>query len=551
MQTESAAGFYGKLPCKGDFLQRRVSQEFVDGWDTWLQQCLFVSREQLQDRWLDAYLTSPVWRFVLGEGVCGSGAYAGVMLPSVDRVGRYFPLTLIAQLNTDDCLLEVAGDDGRQWFDSAEALALGALQAHDLDLVAFDEQVAALTGPVGGPQAAESAQLRGLMGSSQFARRPGQWQVPLSTVHSVQRAANVFASRELERTLRPLALWWTAGSDVVAPCWLCNRGLPSPSSFAALLAGGWERFGWESLGLATAVGPGPPRTSATADPARTPASAAGPTWRPAPAGSARSIGPAASALELNSQPVAITVRHGAITRGPGSPPRIYFISRPDQRLWGVSCSAGHDPGGASIAQSMADVLHDIPTAGSLSSLVEEVRRALEAVRNQPPGPASGTTVAEIGAVVFLSRSNECAVVCAGPAQAVRLRASEVTVIEGELQSVQSDGDPLQLPRTAARGSLLDLLTAPAPAPSAEPVVAHYDTLMSGDVWLLAGARLFDDPQLARLPVLLARRFVDDAQTGADAALAAVQRLSGGDSGFNDRELPLMLLAAASSAADLR
>ena len=613
MQTESAAGFYGKLPCKGDFLQRRVSQEFVDGWDTWLQQCLFVSREQLQDRWLDAYLTSPVWRFVLGEGVCGSGAYAGVMLPSVDRVGRYFPLTLIAQLNTEDCLLEVAGDDGRQWFDSAEALALGALQAHDLDLVAFDEQVAALTGPVGGPQAAESAQLRGLMGNSQFARRPGQWQVPLSTVHSVQRAANVFASRELERTLRPLALWWTAGSDVVAPCWLCNRGLPSPSSFAALLAGGWERFGWESLGLATAVGPawtsaaagsastpdvadpagmpdatgsaptpdaanpawapsaigsarapdaadqawtsapatGPPRTSATADPARTPASAAGPTWRPAPAGSARAIGPAASALELNSQPVAITVRHGAITRGPGSPPRIYFISRPDQRLWGVSCSAGHDPGGASIAQSMADVLHDIPTAGSLSSLVEEVRRALEAVRNQPPGPASGTTVAEIGAVVFLSRSNECAVVCAGPAQAVRLRASEVTVIEGELQSVQSDGDPLQLPRTAARGSLLDLLTAPAPAPSAEPVVAHYDTLMSGDVWLLAGARLFDDPQLARLPVLLARRFVDDAQTGADAALAAVQRLSGGDSGFNDRELPLMLLAAASSAADLR
>ena len=129
MHAQSAAGFYGKLPCKGDFLQRRVSQEFVDAWDAWLQQSLHVSREQLQERWLDAYLTSPVWRFVLAAGVCGSGTYAGVMLPSVDRVGRYFPLTLITQLNTEDCLLEVAGEAGRQWFESAEALALGKLQA--------------------------------------------------------------------------------------------------------------------------------------------------------------------------------------------------------------------------------------------------------------------------------------------------------------------------------------------------------------------------------------------------------------------------------------
>src|SRR5262249_13438980 len=83
MQTRSAAGFYGKLPSKGDFLLRRVSQEFVDAWDAWLQQSLFASRENLQERWLDAYLTSPVWRFALSDGVCGSGAYAGLMLPSV------------------------------------------------------------------------------------------------------------------------------------------------------------------------------------------------------------------------------------------------------------------------------------------------------------------------------------------------------------------------------------------------------------------------------------------------------------------------------------
>jgi type VI secretion system protein ImpM len=339
MQTQSAAGFYGKLPCKGDFLQRRVSQEFVDAWDAWLQQCLFVSREQLQGRWLDAYLTSPIWRFALSDGVCGSGAYAGVMLPSVDRVGRYFPLTLVAQLNTGDCLLEVAGDAGQQWFDSAEALALGALQAHDLDLEAFDEQVTALAAPSTESHASEPTYLRELLQNSQFAHRPGQWQIPLSSVHSVQRAANVFASRELERTLRPLALWWTDGSDLIAPCWLCSRGLPAPASFTAMIAGGWEGSGWESLGPPLAAAP---TTSVPADPV----------------------------LELGAQPVEIIARHVAPIRRHDAVSRVYFVSRPDVGVWVISCSEGHAPGSSAAAQSMADALQEIPTAGSLTSLVE-------------------------------------------------------------------------------------------------------------------------------------------------------------------------------------
>ena len=102
----------------------------------------------------NVYLTSPVWRFAIAEGVCGSGAYAGVMVPSVDRVGRYFPLTLAVQLNTEDCLLELASEAARNWFDAAEALLLSALEAHDLDLTWFDEQVLALGSPLGEADAA-------------------------------------------------------------------------------------------------------------------------------------------------------------------------------------------------------------------------------------------------------------------------------------------------------------------------------------------------------------------------------------------------------------
>ena len=110
MDTASPVGYYGKLPCKGDFLQHCVPHEFVDNWDAWLQECLHVSRQQLEERWRDAYLTSAIWRFALAESVCGSGAYAGVMVPSVDRVGRYFPLTVVTQLHSEDCLLDIACD---------------------------------------------------------------------------------------------------------------------------------------------------------------------------------------------------------------------------------------------------------------------------------------------------------------------------------------------------------------------------------------------------------------------------------------------------------
>ena len=91
-------GFYGKLPSHGDFLRRRVSDAFVDAWDAWLRECLAASRTALGARWLDVYLTSPAWRFVCAPGACGPAPVIGLLAPSVDQVGRYFPLTLVAEL---------------------------------------------------------------------------------------------------------------------------------------------------------------------------------------------------------------------------------------------------------------------------------------------------------------------------------------------------------------------------------------------------------------------------------------------------------------------
>jgi type VI secretion system protein ImpM len=87
-------GFYGKIPSEGDFVTRRLPWEFTSAWDDWLQQGMLASREALGARWLALYLSAPIWRFQLAPGVCGPQGWRGLFFASVDRVGRYFPLTL-------------------------------------------------------------------------------------------------------------------------------------------------------------------------------------------------------------------------------------------------------------------------------------------------------------------------------------------------------------------------------------------------------------------------------------------------------------------------
>ena len=88
------AGWFGKLPMLGDFASRRLPDAFIGPWDEWLQASLASSRSATGDRWLDLYLTFPVWRFALPAGLIGDRCWIGVLLPSVDRVGRCFPLTI-------------------------------------------------------------------------------------------------------------------------------------------------------------------------------------------------------------------------------------------------------------------------------------------------------------------------------------------------------------------------------------------------------------------------------------------------------------------------
>ena len=215
-----APGFFGKLPSHGDFVGRRLPPEVRQCLDDWLQRALVRSKAELGLAWLATWGSSPLWRFVIGAGVCGEQAWAGVMMPSADRVGRCFPLLLTAPVDGTPsrgaCLTRHGG-----WFDRLEALALSALD-QEFSLDAFDAALAAAgDGPCAGT-------------TTGCVRTPAPARVMTPCAATLKQPD----------ALTGQSAWWGAGSPAVAPCVALYPGLPAPAHFAALLDGCWAERGW-------------------------------------------------------------------------------------------------------------------------------------------------------------------------------------------------------------------------------------------------------------------------------------------------------------------
>ena len=181
--SAAAFGFFGKLPARGDFVRRGLPRGFAEPWDGWLSGLIGASKAAAGGAWLPAFLEAPVWRFALPAGHCGKQAAAGLMLPSVDRVGRYFPLTFAAVGD---------GAPAEAWLDRCEAAGRAALE-QDLD----PDAVMAMLG-----------------------------------VPDLQKAGapNGFAE------------WWTEGGPRVGPSRMAMAGLPDAAAFARMLGLDGERM---------------------------------------------------------------------------------------------------------------------------------------------------------------------------------------------------------------------------------------------------------------------------------------------------------------------
>jgi type VI secretion system protein ImpM len=220
-------GYYGKVPTNGDFVLRRLPRSFLDPWDGWLQRAIAVSREQLAEAWLDAYLTSPIWRFALTAGVCGGQAAAGVLMPSVDSVGRYYPMTIATLQPGPRNPFDLAAR-ADSWFASAEDAALSCLEK-GFRLEGLDKRLGALGALDGGgrpPGQALPETPAGGLGWSLDQGGPEQ----LCQGLYPEMLDDLLRSR-----FRTYSLWWTTGSEQIAPSLRVYEGLPYEGDFAGFL----------------------------------------------------------------------------------------------------------------------------------------------------------------------------------------------------------------------------------------------------------------------------------------------------------------------------
>ncbi len=239
----SNLGFFGKIPLTGDFIHRRMSSVFMNRWDEWLKVNILHSQKKLGERWLPIYSQSPMWRFCIAPGVIDDKAYLGVMIPSVDSVGRYFPLT-VAQAVDVKAIPFMLSDTANQWFHSIEDLLLDLLEGYEPNLQVFDAKIAALQ-----PKWIDS--LASIPAGQTSLNKTFNLHLEVSSASSINHSLSSLMLNNLLESKKGFTFWWNEGSEAYQPNMLLSDKLPAMDQFCALLDGSWQEHQWISLPLAS------------------------------------------------------------------------------------------------------------------------------------------------------------------------------------------------------------------------------------------------------------------------------------------------------------
>ena len=233
--SAAVAGWYGKIPALGDFASRRLPPGFVNWWDAWLQRSLVASRAILRENWQETYLNSPIWRFALLPGVFDDKCWIGIMMPSADRVGRYFPLTIALSLDPHPEIVSRVFA-AQNWFAGLEHIALASLSM-DFQVTELENRLEA--SPFGKFSQADD------IGSSSTRELARWWAgsgnepivFSLPDLDAINTMLNMGGLSLLSASGFGKSLWWT--SDELAGTTQLRgfSGLPPEDYFQILLSG--------------------------------------------------------------------------------------------------------------------------------------------------------------------------------------------------------------------------------------------------------------------------------------------------------------------------
>lgn len=193
-----ALAVYGKHPAKGDFVEYGLPAGLKPVVEAWLDAVLAETRHALGEAWDRAWPAAPALRFWLGEAIWGEPV-CGVLMTSADRVGRRFPLVILASGAEAAALPAPAIAPDQAWYDGIEAHLRGLLRLAD-----FTTPAALLTGiaaPATNPDTPSAGPV------DFWAVRPGS---------GVAGLLADIALTDHRRAAMGRSYWWVAGAEPVA-----------------------------------------------------------------------------------------------------------------------------------------------------------------------------------------------------------------------------------------------------------------------------------------------------------------------------------------------
>jgi type VI secretion system protein ImpM len=118
--------------------------------DLWIQDGILAMQRIHGAQWLAHYLVAPLWSFVIPAGMWAELGLVGVLIPSVDKVGRYFPFVLVHPL-PEAARLADSLPPASQWLPSVGRTLIQALvKGLDVDQIVVSLEAVSLIAGAGG-----------------------------------------------------------------------------------------------------------------------------------------------------------------------------------------------------------------------------------------------------------------------------------------------------------------------------------------------------------------------------------------------------------------
>ena len=210
----SPIGLFGKHASYGDFVSHRVDAAVQTWLQGWLDTILPDLRDGLGDRWETSWDAAPPVRFWIGRGLAGR-TIAGLLVASRDKVGRRYPLVILA---SSAAIAAPVIDPAQDFYDRLQDRLINMDPEDDIKDV-----VSAL------PSCRSEDDVTAQEGPLLWAHHPD------GDLGALLRSA---AGEDAKRAVTARSYWWVAARTSTEPSvWLGNAGLPDTATLGWLLFG--------------------------------------------------------------------------------------------------------------------------------------------------------------------------------------------------------------------------------------------------------------------------------------------------------------------------